>query len=244
MSDQYSTMLSPQSALGDANRMRFLFRRMMAEVRTALPVQVIAVHAPGGVAPAGTVDVQPLVQQTDGAGNVIDLPVLYGLPYLRWQGGASAIILDPVVNDIGLVCFCDRDVSAVVAKQAKNPPGSNRRFSLSDGFFIGEALNAAPTQYLQFDPTNGIVINSPTAIKAQIGTGANAARVTMNSSGIVASFGGNSVTIDSSGIHFHGPVTGDSTATFTSEVKSGSIGLQAHHHTAQGATAPTTPAQA
>lgn len=244
MSDQYATMLSPQSGLGEANRMRFLFRRMMAEVRTAIPCQVVAVNSPGGVAPAGTVDLQPLVQQTDGAGNVVDLPVLYNVPYLRWQGGASAIILDPVVGDRGLVCFCDRDVSAVVAAQAKSPQGSNRRFSLSDGFFVGEVLNAAPTQYLQFDPTNGVTLNSPTKITVQIGTGSSAARAVLSGSNVVLSFGGNSVTIDSSGIHFHGPVTGDNTATFANEVKAGTIGLQAHHHTAQGATAPTTAAQA
>lgn len=165
----------------------------------------------------GRIDVQPLAQQTDSAGNVVALPVLYGLPYLRWQGGASAVILDPAVGDIGLACFADRDVSAVVASGQQSPPGSNRRFSLSDGFYMGATLNAEPTQYLQFDPANGVTLNSPTAIKAQIGTDANAARIVMNGSGIVLSFGGHSITINSSGVAISGAVTGDSTATFTGE---------------------------
>lgn len=227
----------------EAGRWAFAFRAAMAKVRTSMPVKVVAVHG-GGLAPVGRVDVQPLVQQTDSAGNVMSLPVLYGLPYLRWQGGASAVVLDPAVNDIGLVCFADRDVSAVVSAAQLSPPGSNRRFSLADGFYIGATLNEAPTQYLQFDPSNGVTLNSPTAIKAQIGTDANAARLVMNGSGLVLSFGGHSITINSGGIAISGAVTGDSTATFTGEVKAGNIGLQAHHHTAQGATAPTTPAQA
>lgn len=188
----------------------------MARVRTTMPVQVVAIHG-GGLAPVGRIDVQPLVQQTDSAGNIVALPVLYSLPYLRWQGGASAVILDPSVGDIGLVCFADRDVSAVVASGQQSPPGSNRRFNLADGFYVGATLNAEPTQYLQFDPTNGITLNSPIAIKAQIGTDANAARIVMNGSGIVLSFGGHSITINSSGIAISGAVTGDSTATFTGE---------------------------
>lgn len=227
----------------EAGRWSFAFRAAMAEVRTTMPVQIVALHD-GGLGPVGRVDIQPLVQQTDSAGNVMSLPVLYGVPYLRWQGGQSAVILDPAVGDIGLVCFADRDVSAVVSAGKLSPPGSNRRFSLADGFYVGATLNDEPTQYLQFDPTNGVILNSPTAIKAQIGTDASAARLVMNASGLVLSFGGHSITINSSGIAISGAVTGDSTATFTGEVKSGSIGLQAHHHTAQGATAPTTPAQA
>jgi hypothetical protein len=180
------------------------------------------------LAPVGRVDVQPLIQQTDSAGNVMALPVLYGLPYLRWQGGASAVILDPAVNDIGLVCFADRDVSAVIASLQQSAPGSNRRFSLADGFYMGATLNAAPTQYLQFDPDSGITLNSPKTITEQIGTDSDAARVVMNSSGIVLSFGGHSITLNSSGIVISGAVTGDNTATFTGEVKGNGVKLSTH----------------
>lgn len=208
----------------------FAFRAAMAQVRTSIPVQVTAVHG-GGLAPVGRVDVQPLIQQTDGAGNVVALPVLYGLPYLRWQGGSSAVILDPAVGDIGLVCVADRDVSAVVASGQQSPPGSNRRLNLADGFFVGSTLNAAPTQYLQFDPTNGVTLNSPTAITAQIGTSGSAARMVMNSSGIVLSFSGHSITINSSGIAISGAVTGDNTATFTGEgTFNGGHTVSAHKH--------------
>lgn len=208
----------------------FAFRAAMASVRTTIPVQVTAIHG-GGLAPVGRVDVQPLVQQTDSAGNVTALPVLYGLPYLRWQGGASAVILDPAVDDIGLACFADRDVSTVIASLKQSAPGSNRRFSLADGFYMGATLNAEPTQYLQFDPGSGITLNSPKTITEEIGTDGNAARVVMNASGIVLSFDGNSITINSSGIAISGPVTGNNTATFAKEgTFNGGHTVSAHTH--------------
>ena len=208
----------------------FAFRAAMAQVRTSIPVQVTAVHG-GGLAPVGRVDVQPLVQQTDSAGNVLALPVLYGLPYLRWQGGASAIILDPAVGDIGLVCFADRDISAVVASLQQSAPGSNRRFSLADGFYVGATLNAQPTQYLQFDPDNGVSLITPKQIQAIADNGAsNPPTVTINSDGIVLSFGGHSITINSSGIAVSGAQTNDSTITATGEVEGNGVKLSTHTH--------------
>jgi len=221
--------LNPTAITNPLTAWAFAFRAAMAYVRTTVPVQVIAVHG-GGLAPVGRVDVQPLIQQTDSAGNVMALPVLYGLPYLRWQGGASAVILDPAVNDIGLVCFADRDLSAVIASGKQSAPGSNRRFSLADGFYMGATLNAEPTQYLQFDPDSGITLNSPKTITEQIGTDSDAARVVMNSSGIVLSFGGHSITINSSGIAVSGAQINDSTITATGEVTGNNVKLSTHPH--------------
>lgn len=53
-----------------------------------------------------------------------------------------------------------------------------------------------------------------------------------------------SVTFDTPSAHFTGDVSADGNITTQREVTAGDIGLKAHHHTAQGATAPTTPAQA
>jgi hypothetical protein len=221
---------NPAAGANPLTAWAFAFRAAMAQIRTTIPVRVDAVHG-GGLAPVGRVDVQPLIQQMDSAGNVMALPVLYGLPYLRWQGGTSAVILDPAVGDIGLVCFADRDVSAVIASGKQSAPGSNRRFSLADGFYMGATLNAEPAQYLQFDPDSGITLNSPKTITEEIGTDSNAARVVMNSSGIVLSFGGHSITINSSGIAISGPVTGDNTATFDKEgTFNGGHTVSAHVH--------------
>lgn len=86
------------------------------------------------------------------------------------------------------------------------------------------------------------------------------ASVTMNATGLTLTFGTNSIVIDAAGIHINGPVVGNVTGaggvinfggtnlTTTGNVegghvKAGAIDLAGHHHTAQGATAPTTAAQ-
>lgn len=149
--------------------MEFLLRMRLGEVRTIQLVQVLAVSNNGGVTPVGTVDVQPLVGQVDGQGNVTQLPKLYGLPYFRLQGGTNAVILDPQIGDIGMAAFCDRDISAAVVAKKPSPPGSGRRHSLGDGLYIGGLLNGVPQQYVQFSAA-GIEILSPTKITLQAPT--------------------------------------------------------------------------
>lgn len=89
------------------------------------------------------------------------------------------------------------------------------------------------------------------------------ASVTLSDTSLVLAFGTNNITIDVAGIHLNGPISGNVTGaagvinfgstklqtsgdieTTAGEVKAGTIGLKSHHHTAQGATAPTTVSQA
>src|SRR5689334_17719037 len=89
--------------------LRFFLQQRLLKVQTATLVKVQAVHG-GGVGPIGTVDVLPLIDQVDGAGNIVPHVTIYGRPYCRWQGGANAIVLDPQVGDIGLMVFGSRDL--------------------------------------------------------------------------------------------------------------------------------------
>jgi hypothetical protein len=110
------------------------------------------------------VDIKPLVNQVDGAGNVVPHGVIYHCPYFRYQGGSNAIILDPVVGDIGLAVFAERDISSAVASQAQAAPGSWRQHDMADGMYVGGFLGkAAPTQFVEFS-ASGITITSPTKI--------------------------------------------------------------------------------
>jgi len=199
--------------------LKFVIRRYLGKVRTATIVKVLAVTNDGGVSPVGLVDIQPLVEQTDGAGNVTALPPIYGVPYMRIQGGTDAVILDPKIGDLGIALFGDRDLSVVKSTKDTGPPGSSRRNSLADALYIGGLLNGTPVQYVQFE-SSGITVKSPTKVTIEAPTVAVQGDMTVS-----------------------GTVVTQSTITASGEVKSGSIGLQAHHHTAQGATAPTTAAQ-
>lgn len=153
----------PQSDANQFSAISFVIKQYLAGVRTAMPVIVRGVRNAGGVEPVGTVDVEPLVSQLDGSGKIVSHGIIYDMPYLRMQGGANAIILDPEVGDIGLAVVSDRDVSNVKSARKVSAPGSNRRNHFSDGFYFGGFLNGNPAQYIRFS-SEGIDLVSPTAI--------------------------------------------------------------------------------
>jgi hypothetical protein len=125
-----------------------------------MPVKIVSVTNSGGVSPIGYVDVQPLVGAMDGAGVVWPHGVIHNVPYMRIQGGANAIILDPQVGDIGIASVCDRDISAVKAAKDSAPPGSSRKHDFSDMVYLMTIIAEAPTQYMRFYE-GGIDIVSP-----------------------------------------------------------------------------------
>jgi hypothetical protein len=127
----------------------------LAKVQTLTVVKVISCSNDGGVEPVGTVTVQVLVNLMTGNGQSVAHGEIYQVPYLRAQGGASAIILDPVAGDIGLCGFASRDISAVKTSKGQANPGSARTFDWADAIYVGGMLNGAPSQYIQFLAAGG-----------------------------------------------------------------------------------------
>lgn len=159
----YNGFQDGNSGASDFNVISFIVKQMMAGMNTSIPVKVVAVSNSGGLTPAGTVDVVPLVNQVDGSGNATPHGTIFGLPYSRMHGGTNAIIMDPNVGDIGIVVFASRDISSVKAGKAQANPGSGRRFDHADGMYVGGVLNGTPSQYVQFN-ASGINLVSPTAV--------------------------------------------------------------------------------
>jgi hypothetical protein len=164
MSDTVSTgMAQPASSANDTNSQQFLARMLINKVWTSTIVQVKGVTNAGGVSAVGFVDVQPMVNQVDGAGKATPHDTIYGIPYFRLQGGTDAVILDPKVNDLGICLFAHSDVSSVKNKKGQANPGSQRKHQAADGMYIGGLLNGIPQQFIAFT-TSGIAITSPTKI--------------------------------------------------------------------------------
>lgn len=144
---------------GEFNQVSFMVGEILAKLSTCTLVQVTA-QSGGGLAPVGYVDVKLLVKQATPDGKTKEQPIAPNLPYFRLQGGANAVVIDPVVGDIGIACFASRDISTAKTARQESPPGSGRMFDISDGLYIGGVLNATPTQYIQFTG-DGIVVHSP-----------------------------------------------------------------------------------
>ena len=148
---------TPFSDASEFNTLQFVIARALDKIQTVSIVRVMGVNAG-----AQTVDVQVLVNLLTGSGTSISHGTIYACPYFRLQGGASGVICDPAAGDIGVMVFASRDSSNVIAAKGQANPGSNRKFSWSDGLYIGGLLNSAPTQYLQFT-TGGATLETPAA---------------------------------------------------------------------------------
>ena len=137
------------------NAMQFMIQQALrGQINTAIPVRVVAVNGQ-------YVDVVPLVTQIDGYGEAVAPADLYQLPFLRIQGGIAAIICDPIVGDIGLAVFAKADCSNVKQGTTEpQQPASFRKFSMSDGFYLGGFLNQVPQCFVEVKQDNTITIQA------------------------------------------------------------------------------------
>jgi len=153
-------LITPQNRWGEFNNIAFLVQQSLLKMQTATLVRIESCTNNGELNPVGFVDVTPLVNQIDGQGNATPHVTIYNVPYLRIQGGTSAIILDPKAGDIGVCVFASRDITKVKSTKKQANPGSWRQYSFSDGLYLGGMLNGTPEQYIQFNAT-GVTITAP-----------------------------------------------------------------------------------
>lgn len=176
----------------ESNATDFQIQQALAQVRTTVPVKIIAVHGGGTGGGPPTVDVQPLINQIDGQGNKTDHGVIYGIPCMRSQGGGATIVMDPSVGDIGMMSIADRDISSLKSnKGAQSNPGSFRRHDLADGIYTGPILNAnPPTKFIHLTG-DGISMQDEHGNKlSSSGAGWNFNGVVIDSSGNIKTPGG------------------------------------------------------
>lgn len=186
---------TPYTEKSFSNALAFVIEQAANAIATALPVRVEAVYAGETT---GYVDALPLVGMVNGKGENVPPVTLYHLPYARIQGGKAAIICDPVVGDIGLAVFCSQDVSTVTAGTTEpQQPGSYRRHSMSDGYYIGGFLNQAPETFLEVRDDSTAILTAPGGLTINADIQLNGS---MNATGDVVASG---ISLNS---HVHGGV--------------------------------------
>lgn len=227
--------LKPSSTWGEYNRIQFAIQQAISQMQTATLVRIEACTNDGDLSPVGFVDVTPLVNQIDGSQPANPTPhvTIYGLPYLRMQGGSNAIILDPSPGDIGVAVFASRDISKVKSTKVQANPGSYRAYDFADGMYLGGMLNGAPTQYIQFG-ASGIEIVSPTAITLR------APSVVIDASATVT-ITAPEIALDGALASSGGDATMSGNLTTSGEVTASGIALSTHVHTSATPGNPTSP---
>lgn len=191
---------SPGTTGSEYNTLTFVIGQLLSRIQTVALVQVIDCTNDGGLTAVGTVTVQPMVNQMTGKRQAVPHGNLFNVPYFRMQGGTDAVILDPKPGDIGLCCFCSRDISNVKKTKAQANPGSAAMFDWADGLYIGGVLNGVPQQYVRFSAA-GIELVSPTLVKIQAPNVEIDASTQLTVTSPASEFSGN--------IHTPGTITGD-----------------------------------
>jgi len=155
----------PEAAESDLNDAVFVAQQIMAHARQATIVKVLAVH-PGTWSTQNngtptTIDVQPMIDQVNSEGTRQAHGTIYGIICSRHHSGGNAIRNDPVVGDVGFMTVSDRDHSQLYQNNgAQSAPGSNRRFSLSDGIYWGGIFTPQPTNLIDISGGN-VAVTSP-----------------------------------------------------------------------------------
>lgn len=163
MAETSNPLALPSDFDSEQNGLNFAIQQAMLKLQTSLPVRVMAVRN-SGLAPVGQVDIQVLVDMVDGQGNTVQHGTISNVPYFRLQGGTNAVIVDPSPGDIGMACFCSRDISAVKSVKDSAPPGSWRSHDFSDALYLGGFLNGTPTSYIQITD-GGILVHNTSGVK-------------------------------------------------------------------------------
>lgn len=152
---------SPFEANFDPERAQeFIIQKLISAIHTCQLVKVLKITPTAGK--VGFVDLLPLVQDVDTNGVVVEQTPIYNVPFFRYQAGPSAVILDPAVDDIGLVMCAERDITNVKVTQTSGPAATERQYSSADALYLGGVLNPDPTQYIKFlSEAAGIEIVTP-----------------------------------------------------------------------------------
>lgn len=138
------------------------FNSLITNVNTAMPCKVVAIEKQEqrGVNIVGFVDIQLMIEQTNGQKKGNETAIICNVPYVRIQGGTNAVIIDPEINDLGVAIFSSRDITNFKEARRQTPPATWRKFSISDAIYIGGIRNQKPVQYIHFR-NDGIEIYSP-----------------------------------------------------------------------------------
>ncbi len=162
--DQQTTNYRASQSVGGAAEFEAIVRSLMGKNHTLMLGEVMAItQEASSTAAVGYLSVRPMVFMVDGSNNNYARATINNVPFFRLQAGGNAVILNPKVGDIGLIAYCERDISMVKRNKKQAAPNSRRQFNINDAVYLGGMLNGVPTQYVQF-ADNKIVVKATSEI--------------------------------------------------------------------------------
>jgi len=183
MGDNIGWAGAPELSESDTNDAAFIVQQVLAHARQATIVKVLKVY-PGTWSSQDngtpdTIDVQPMIDQVNSQGTRQEHGTIYGVLCSRHHAGGNVVRNTPVVGDVGFMTVGDRDHSQLVEnKGAQSAPGSNRRYSLSDGVYWGGIFTPKPNNTIDVSGGNVVVTTEGNVTATTSGDGKNISATT------------------------------------------------------------------
>ena len=237
-------MIKKNVAIGDQNQLlNQAINARLAGVWTALP-GIIQSFDPVTL----TCEVQPAIQgrQRDADGTIrqVNLPLLLDCPVVFPHAGSCSLTFPIKAGDECLVVFSSRGIDFWWQNGGIQPPPEPRMHDLSDGFVIPGPysqpkrignVNTSAVQLRSDDGEAYLEIN-PESHDININTSgdfsSNCKNFSLTAENV--SFNCNKFDVNSPQINLNGAISGGGSgganATFTGDVKAGSVSLKTHTH--------------
>lgn len=117
------------------NLLHYIIQNNINKINTILPCKIVKIKDDN------TIDVQSLIKIVWDDGIQDQPPVLSNVLVSKLMGGNCIIDVELKVGDIGIVGFCQQDISASIKNKSIEPPNTKRQFSLSDGIWLSGILS-------------------------------------------------------------------------------------------------------
>lgn len=202
-----------RTGTSDYNRLHFAIEQQIRNsVQTSWIGRIDGCDTPDGAEPSGSVNATNMTAQSDAEGHSLPMASVPGLPFVRYQHGIAAIIINPVPGDIMAFAACKRDISTI-SGDTREPQraGSYRQFDEADSVAVGTVHAKAPEVYIELKQDKTIFVKCPEGY-------------TLETDADVNIRAGGTVTIDASSVKINCDVS------VSGDVTAGGISLRQHRH--------------
>lgn len=148
-----SSNLTLQDLSSNVAIQRIEINNAISAIQTMLPVTVVKQYG-GGLDIVGNVDVVIATNLMTGNRKPVEHTVIYGVPYLRMQGGTDAMILDPKPGDTGFCGFCSREIAGFTKTRKAYSPRTKRKFNFADAVYLFGYSGVKPENYIMLKDGN------------------------------------------------------------------------------------------
>lgn len=202
----------------------------------------------GAVTATVQMAIKGIVQDQAGKSQFVNLPLLVDVPVFFPRGGNCTLTFPVAKNDECLVVFASRCVDGWFQSGGIQAPVQPRMHSMSDGFalvgFFSQAtkissISTTTAQLRSNDGSTYVEVNPAGQIVNVVAPGGMT--LTTPTVTITGTINVQNVQGATSASTISGSMTATGTITGQTDVVGGGKSLKTHTHTAQGATAITTP---